>query len=155
MKKKYIIIILVLVLLDQISKLIVINRFNVNDSLVLIDNFLKFCYIKNTGISFGMLSGSGIIIIILSLLIIGYMIYEFIKSDNKILLFSSSLIISGAFGNLIDRIFRGYVIDFISFNLFGKEMPVFNVADIYVTFGVILLIYSIIKEDIHERNNSK
>ncbi len=154
MKKKYIIIILVLVLLDQISKLIVINRFNVNDSLVLIDNFLKFCYIKNTGISFGMLSGSGIIIIILSLLIIGYMIYEFIKSDNKILLFSSSLIISGAFGNLIDRIFRGYVIDFISFTLFKNEMPIFNIADIFITFGVGIYLVFLFMEGKNERVSS-
>ena len=82
------------------------------------------------------------------------MIYEFIKSDNKILLFSSSLIISGAFGNLIDRIFRGYVIDFISFTLFKNEMPIFNIADIFITFGVGIYLVFLFMEGKNERVSS-
>ncbi len=155
MKKRKIytiILIILLVLLDFITKILILNNFSNGQEISIIKNFLKFTFVKNTGAAFGFLSGSIILLIIITILLLFYLIKEFKKNKNVI---SYILIISGAFGNLIDRIFRGYVIDFISFNLFGKEMPVFNVADIYVTFGVILLIYSIIKEDIHERNNSK
>ncbi len=159
MKKRlfiYIFILIALVSFDQLTKYIVINSFNVNDKLILINNFLKFYYIRNTGISFGMLSNQKYIIILLTLLVIAYVIYETIKNKkNKLMIISSSLIISGAIGNLIDRIFRGYVVDFISFTLFKKEMAIFNIADILITFGIILYIYIILMEGKNERNSSK
>ena len=159
MKRKiyiYLIVVLLLVALDQITKLLVVNSFNVNDKLILIDYFLKFYYIRNTGISFGILSNHTFIIICLTILIIIYMIYESIKNkNNKLLLVSSSLIISGAFGNLIDRLFRGYVVDFISFTLFKREMAIFNLADMFITFGIILYIIVLIVEGKNERNSNK
>ena len=159
MKKKLyisILFILVLVLLDQLSKILIINSFNVNDELIIIDNFFKFNYIRNTGISFGILSNQKIIIICLSLLIIVYMIFESLKNkNNKLKLLSSSLIIGGALGNLIDRVFRGYVIDFISFTLFNREMAIFNIADMFITFGIILYIIILLLEGKNERNSSK
>ena len=82
------------------------------------------------------------------------MIYEFIKSDNKLHLISTILIISGAFGNLIDRIFRGYVVDFISFTFFGYEASIFNVADSFITIGVIFYIINIILEGKYGKDNS-
>ena len=159
MKKKYIIFsiaIILLTLFDQISKIIVINNFKLYDSVILINNFLKFYYLKNTGASFGILSGKTLLIILISVVMIIYLIRE-IKNhkESNLLLVSSSLIISGAFGNLIDRVFRGYVIDFISFTLFNREMPVFNLADTFITIGVILYIIMIIMESSNERNNSK
>ena len=74
--------------------------------------------------------------------------------NDKLNILCSSLILSGAIGNLIDRIIHGYVVDFISFTLFNKQMPVFNIADICVTFGVTGLIYIMFKEEKNERNNS-
>ena len=147
MKKRYYILLIIgLCLIDQISKLLVIKYLSNNDSFIIINNLLKFLYIKNTGISFGILGGRVYVIIALSILIISYMISEFIKSKNKLHLISSVLIISGAFGNLIDRIFRGYVVDFISFSFFGYEMAIFNIADSFITIGVILYIISILLE---------
>lgn len=159
MKKKYIIFSLTIILLtlfDQLSKIIVINNFELYDSVILINNFLKFYYLENTGASFGILNGYTLLIILISILMIIYLIKE-IKNhkESNLLLISSSLIISGAFGNLIDRIFRGYVIDFISFTLFNREMPVFNLADTFITIGVILYIIMIFMESSNERNNSK
>ena len=75
--------------------------------------------------------------------------------NNKVISISLSLIISGALGNLIDRIFRGYVVDFISFTIFDKEMAIFNVADTFITFGVVLLLIYLFKEGKHERSNNK
>ena len=75
--------------------------------------------------------------------------------NNKIFVISLSLIISGALGNLIDRIFRGYVVDFISFTLFNKEMAIFNIADIFITIGVTILLVRIFKEGKYERIRNK
>lgn len=158
MKKKYIIIISIisfLVLFDQVSKIIVVNRFDVGDSIVLINNFLSFLYVKNTGAAFGFLSGNIILFILITIFLLYYLIHEIKKKDiSQLSIFSYLLIISGALGNLIDRIFRGYVVDYISFTLFNNEMPIFNFADICITFGVIIYIYNIIKETNNERNSS-
>lgn len=140
MKKRDIFIILSLIILDQISKFLIVSNFNVYDKLVIIKNFFKFEYVQNTGISFGLFSGSRIVIILATILVIGYMIYDFIHSKNKIHKVSCILILSGALGNLIDRVFRGYVVDFISFTLFNHEMAIFNIADICVVFGISLYI---------------
>lgn len=159
MKKRlliYFVVIIILVLLDQLTKLLIINSFDVNDKLVLINNFLKFYYIQNTGISFGILSNQKFIIILLTILIMIYVLYETNKNkDNKLYVFSSMLIVSGALGNLIDRIFRGYVIDFISFTLFNREMAIFNIADTLITFGIIMYIWILFMEGKNERNSSK
>ena len=159
MKKKYIIVSLIiigLVLLDQISKFIVVNNFSLGESLILIKNFLKFTYIRNTGISFGILSNQVFLIVVFTLMIIVFVIKELINNRNqKLIVVSSILILSGAFGNLIDRVFRGYVVDFISFTLFKREMAIFNIADIFITFGVLLYIYIIVMEGKNERISSR
>jgi signal peptidase II len=158
MKKKTIIIIIsgiLLILFDLFTKYLITKYFNVNEGIVLINNFLKFVYIRNTGAAFGMLSNNTILLILVTIVLLFYLVKEILNSKANINLFAYTLIISGAIGNLIDRVFRGYVVDFISFTLFGREMAIFNVADIYITFGVILFIFSIFKEGKHERNNHK
>jgi signal peptidase II len=158
MNKKYfkiVFIIFVLILFDFLTKCLVTHLYNLNEGIVIIKNFLKFIYIKNTGAAFGLLNKHIIVLIIVTILITIYLIKELFTNKTKLYSLSYILIISGAIGNLIDRVFRGYVIDFISFTLFGHEMAIFNIADIYVTFGVILLIFNMIKEEINERNNSK
>lgn len=139
---KTIFIILLLVIIDFISKLLVINLLKDN-TLIIIKNFLKFSYVKNYGAAFGILSGSVILLILLTIIFIYYIIKEIKNnSSNKLSMYSYILILSGALGNLIDRIFRGYVVDFISFRIFGREMAVFNIADSFITIGAILLIIS-------------
>ena len=110
------------------------------DELIIIKNFFKLEYVQNTGISFGLFSGGRILIIIASLVVIGFMIYDLFHEESKIHYFSCMLILSGALGNLIDRVVRGYVVDFISFTFFGHKMAIFNLADICVVIGVILYI---------------
>lgn len=149
MKKKYINIILsilLLVMLDQISKLLVVNY--LNEEIIFIDNFFSFTFIKNYGAAFGIFGGNTLFLILITILLIMYLLYDTYKNiDKKINIIFNILIISGALGNLIDRIFREYVVDFISFILFNNQMPVFNIADILVTFGVIGLIFTIFKEE--------
>ena len=158
MKKRTIRIIIIsmlLVLIDVLSKELIINSLSLNESIIFINNFLKITYIKNTGAAFGILSNNILLLIGITILLVAYLTKELVKSKSNISIISYVLIISGAFGNLIDRVFRKYVIDFISFTLFGREMAIFNIADTFITIGIFLLIFNIIKEEIHERNKSK
>lgn len=158
MKKyfKIIILTILLIIFDQVSKLFITNYFEVGDSLTIINNFLKFLYIKNTGAAFGLFMNNIFILIIITNILLVYLIIELKKNiNNKIFVISLSLIISGALGNLIDRIFRGYVVDFISFTLFNKEMAIFNIADIFITIGVTILLVHIFKEGKYERIRNK
>ena len=149
MKKKYIsiiLIVLLLVMFDQISKLLVVNY--LNDEIIFIDNFFSFTFVKNYGAAFGLFGGSTLFLVIITVFLILYLLFDTYKNINKKLnIIFNILIISGALGNLIDRLFRHYVVDFISFILFNNQMPVFNIADILVTFGVIGLIFTIFKEE--------
>lgn len=158
MKKKYIkiiIVILSLVLFDQVVKHLVINYLD-SSSIVIIKNFLEFVFVKNTGAAFGMFNNSTFFLTIVTIFFIIFLIKEIKNNfDNKKMLVALILIVSGSIGNLIDRIFLKYVVDFISFKLYNYQMPVFNIADMLITFGVCIYIYCLLKEDKNERNKSK
>jgi len=136
---------LLIVIIDQISKFIVHNYMNLYDSIKIIPYLLDFTYIRNEGIAFGIyFEGGKIFFIILPIFITIYLFYllkneEFQDKQSQIALY---LIIAGAIGNIIDRIFRGYVVDFIDFHINGLHWYVFNVADTSVTIGLIFLLYS-------------
>jgi signal peptidase II len=126
-----------IVVLDQLSKFVVHNTMNLYDSFSVIPYLLNFTYIRNEGIAFGIyFEGAELLFIILPIIIT---IYLFQDKYSQIALY---LIIAGAIGNIIDRIFRGYVVDFIDFHLNGMHWYVFNVADSSVTIGLIFLLYS-------------
>ena len=136
-RKIYIVLgILLLILIDQISKLI-ISKYLVNSNFILIPKFLMFTYIKNFGAAFGILEGKRIFFIIITVIVSSYLIYELIKSKEKFNTLSLVLIISGILGNFIDRVVFGYVRDFISFSIFN---PVFNLADSFIVIGVIIYV---------------
>ena len=90
----------------------------------------------------GLFSDINIFFIFLSLVILGLLFYIIIKKTklNKINTYLYSLVISGIVGNLIDRIIRGYVVDFIGIRLFSYNFPIFNFADLYIVIGVLLFI---------------
>ena len=145
MKKKIILISGFVLVIDQIIKYIV-SSFHAR--FVLIPNLISFVYVENKGVAFSALSGKRMFIILISLILIGVLIFM-LKSEkkvNKTLIWSYGLLFGGIFGNLIDRIIRGFVIDFISLNILGYYFPVFNIADFAITMGVILLIINSIKQ---------
>ncbi|MEJ8751278.1 signal peptidase II [Lagierella sp. ICN-221743] len=141
------VIILAVIILDQITKYLAIGL--KKGSIKLIDNFLSLVYVENRGAAFGILQGKKIILLFFTFLIIMamcYYLYKGQKSMATISKLSISLIIGGAIGNLIDRVFRHFVIDFISVTFpNGYEFPVFNVADIAVVCGTFLLIIAFMK----------
>ena len=134
-----------IVVLDQLTKFIVHSTMNLYDSIQVVPYLLNFTYIRNEGIAFGIyFEGAETIFIALPIFITIYLFYllkseEFQDKFSQIALF---LIIAGAVGNIIDRIFRGYVVDFIDFHLNGMHWYVFNIADSSVTIGLIFLLYS-------------
>ena len=136
-----------LVVIDFISKYIVKTKFFFFTKIKLIDGILNLVYVRNKGIAFGLLRNlpDNIrkyfliylpvgIIIILSFYIIST------KKMSKLTLWGFILIISGALGNLIDRYFYGYVVDFIDVYIKNFHWPAFNFADAYITIGTFLLI---------------
>lgn len=156
MKKRYligIIVILIIIILDQTSKFLITNFFNVGDTLTIIRNFFNLTYHKNLGAAFGIFQGSILFLICISLLILVYLIKEMKKSiSNKLIFYSFITLIGGLIGNLIDRVFLGYVRDFLEFKIFNYNAPIFNVSDICITIGVISLIIFAFME---EKNGSK
>jgi|TARA_B110000438_G_scaffold22738_1_gene20651 signal peptidase II len=134
-----------IILLDQLSKILVHTKMNLYDSFVVIPSLLDFTYIRNEGIAFGInFPGGKILFIILPILITFYLISllknkEFEDNMSQVALL---LIIGGAIGNILDRIFRGYVVDFIDFHINGAHWYIFNVADSSVTIGLLFLLYS-------------
>ena len=134
-----------IVALDQLSKFIVHSSMNLYDSFNVIPYLLNFTYIRNEGIAFGInFPGGKIFFIIFPILITFYLISllknkEFEDYLSQVALY---LIIGGAIGNILDRIFRGYVVDFIDVHINGNHWYVFNIADSAVTIGLFFLLYS-------------
>lgn len=126
---------IILVIIDQLSK-ILISKSGVQ--ITLIKNLLELTYVENRGMVFGVAQGSVHIMGIISLIVcIALAIYIFkLKRDGQKIEISLYLILAGGIGNMIDRLFRGYVIDFID----TPFIATFNLADSFVVIGVILLI---------------
>lgn len=148
----YILGIVLLCLIDQLTKIAAVSALKGKSPFVLIKNVLEFYYLENTGMAWGMMSGARIYFLVLTVLIVGVITYVIIKmprTRNMLPFFAVlTVLASGALGNFIDRLTLGYVRDFIYFKLIN--FPVFNVADIYVTvsvvcFAVLILFYY--KED--------
>ena len=141
----YFLTILIVFVLDRVSKIYVINYFeNTAETELYLSNFLNIILVWNEGIGFGLLSfQDGIIynfitlIIILINLIIIYFIYKY-KDIRSFLL---TLVLGGSLGNLFDRIAFSAVPDFIDFNYNNFHWFIFNIADIFITIGVICLIF--------------
>lgn len=133
---------LVVILLDMVSKYIVSKLLIVNESAMIIKNFFNITYVRNTGAAFSIFSGNTFLVMVISFMIImGIILYiSKNKPSNKIEKISYSLILGGAIGNFIDRIIYGYVRDFIEIDIFGWDYPIFNLADVFVVVGVILLV---------------
>jgi len=151
--KKILIIASIALAVDQITKALAATYLKLNNSLTIIPNFFYLTLCHNEGAAWGLFSNKSWIIIIgtiIAIIIIYHFIYCFELNKRNNLAFG--LICGGLAGNLIDRFIYGYVIDFFDFYIFKYDYPVFNVADICLVIGVILLIYATIKgEDLKNK----
>lgn len=146
--------IIFLILIDQISKIWAVNTLMSGTDIQIIEGVFHLHYISNYGAAWGMLSGKqGFLIIFTSIIIIGMIYYMTQLPHTKEGLWTKIaliMIISGAIGNLIDRITLGYVRDFLYFILI--DFPIFNVADILVVVGVAVLLIAIFIGDTEGNN---
>ena len=139
-----IILILILVLVDQISKCWILSFLELGESFNLLP-FLDLTLIFNSGIAFGLLDnlgnlGSWLLYLLVTAIII-YFTYLTLKAESKTESLIMLLILSGGLGNVIDRTIYGYVVDFVHFNFNGYSFYVFNFADSLITVGAILYIW--------------
>jgi len=130
------------IVLDQLTKLLVSTTMNLYDRKDFIPGFLNFLYTVNTGAAWSMFSGKQIaLIVVASCVCIGLLIYLIIKETPFLERLGWLFVISGALGNIIDRVRFNYVIDFIETAFI--EFPVFNIADCFVCVGVGLVLLSV------------
>lgn len=143
MKNKYITIFstaIIIILFDQITKFLIRINFQLNETLPIIKNIFHLTHIHNFGAGFGILQQQKWILVFISIIVIGVIFYYFdrIKEKEILLQVLVGFVLGGTIGNLIDRLTYGFVVDFIDFQIW----PIFNVADSFVTIGIIgLIIY--------------
>lgn len=143
-------VLIVCVIFDLIAK-----KFTAGIDAEAIPGFFKFLYTENTGAAWSMFSGSTVALIVISFIVIALLVVYVFASKTKNTLFyvSIGLIVGGAIGNLIDRIFLGYVRDFIKLEFIN--FPIFNTADCFLTIGVVCLVVYYIIEVVKESKNKK
>ncbi len=136
----YLAIFLLIIALDQISKIMITSRFALGAGMTVIKGVLDFTYVENRGAAFGMLQGARVFFIILTVVVFAALIFYLIKVRPKSHLEKTALtfLAGGAIGNFIDRLYLSYVRDFIEVTFI--DFPVFNVADCFVCIGAGLYI---------------
>ena len=160
-KKKTLIILISIILggigIDLLTKLLVAGLMTLGQSVPLIPGVLNLTYIHNKGAAFGMLSEHRWVFMVISTVaIIGIGIYLFGFCKERMLLkVGLAMIVSGGLGNMVDRIFYGYVIDMIDFCLFPFWKWIFNVADAFVCVGAGVVVLSLVLDIIKETRNKK
>ncbi len=135
------------VVLDQVTKALVVSHMTLHQELPFLPGFMRFYYTQNKGAAFSILSDHPWVFLVFSavaMAVIVYLLYRF-RGRHPLLTVSLAMILGGGIGNMIDRVVNGYVVDFLDFQF--VKFAVFNVADIFVTCGSVALgIYLIVIE---------
>ncbi|TCT26848.1 signal peptidase II [Melghiribacillus thermohalophilus] len=138
----YYIIALAMIALDQWTKWLIVRHMEIGDQIMLIENFLYITSHRNQGAAWGILQGQMWFFYIVTVIVLVFVIYFLQKygKEQPLLGVSLGLILGGAIGNFIDRLFRKEVVDFIDVYIFSYNYPIFNVADSALVVGVILIV---------------
>lgn len=152
MKIRDILIVIIGLILDIITKLNIVNNYDLYESKEIITNFFSITYIQNNGAAWSILEGKMLFFYIITIVALGFILYLYKSCNSSFQRLSIALVMAGTIGNFIDRIRLGYVVDFLNFIILGYDFPVFNVADMCLVVGCTLLIISFIKE---EKQNGK
>ena len=144
--------VLVIVVLDQISKVYIDTHMTLHDSIPVVQGFFNITYVRNPGAAFGFLADStplvrAFFLIGVSIFASGLIVYYVMKmkTEDILLTYGMSLIMGGAVGNLIDRVRLGEVIDFLDVYISTYHWPAFNVGDSAVSIGAVILFYKLIR----------
>lgn len=149
----YLIIVIAAVAFDQITKYYAKLHLEGQAAYQIIPNFFSFEYVENRGAAFGIMQGKRIFFFVVTFIAIAILLYIFITEYDSLKVYEKvflSFFMAGILGNFIDRLFRGYVIDFISFKFGSYQYPCFNLADSYMCVIMIMFIgyyfYRLIKD---------
>ncbi|WFA09826.1 signal peptidase II [Tissierella sp. Yu-01] len=144
----YILLTALIIAFDQVSKFAAIKYLKGQEPYVIIKNYFELRYVENYGAAFGILQQKRIIFVVITTLVLIFILVFLYRNHNTLTVMaklSISLFIGGAIGNFIDRVRLGYVVDFIRVNIFNiYDFPVFNIADIFIVSGTILIIYIVL-----------
>lgn len=145
-----IIVVFVVVMLDQITKYMIVSNMTEGMSIPIIDQVFHLTFVLNPGAAFGLLEHNREFFIIMAILVLMFVVYmrKKILEEPLPIQIGIALFVGGALGNLIDRMKTGLVVDFFDFRIW----PVFNIADIAICLGVGVMIWSIIREELKSRN---
>ena len=135
-----------LLIIDQVTKAFIVSRFDLYESFPVVP-FFNLTFVVNYGFAFGFLNSPSLNQIIVSIIILSiiiYFLYLLIKTQDRVFKICLVLILSGALGNFVDRIFRGYVVDFIDIYVFKYHWPAFNIADSCISVGFVILVFNIL-----------
>lgn len=136
----WLVISLLIVVVDQITKYIVVKNISINQMIPVIEDFFYLTLHKNSGGAWGIMQNSKIFFIVAIPIISAGVIFSIYKNKSPMMRCALSIILGGAIGNYIDRLLEGSVTDFFLFYIGSYPFPIFNVADIAVTCGTILLV---------------
>lgn len=150
----YALLVAAILILDRGTKLLIQKRFDLNESITVIDGFFNITYVRNTGVAFGIFSSvsspaKSVLLSVFTACAAAAVITYSVRSParNRLLQIALGLILGGALGNLLDRLAYGYVIDFLEFYLGSYHWPSFNIADSAISTGVALLALEIIRNE--------
>lgn len=129
---------------DQLIKFAVLKNITSTDIITVIPKVLQLVFVKNTGAAFSLFSGKTYVLSMISIAVCAVVLWYLLKKkpQNRLLLISLGMILGGAVGNLADRVFRNYVVDYME--LCFVRFPVFNLADVAITVGAVLLMIYVI-----------
>lgn len=150
----YLLLVAVTLVLDRCTKFLIQSRFDLNESVSVIDGFFNITYVRNTGVAFGIFSSisspaKSILLSAFTAVAVAVVVTYSVRSSagNRLLQVALGFILGGALGNLYDRLTYGYVIDFLEFYVGAYHWPAFNVSDSAITTGVVLLALEIIRNE--------
>lgn len=133
---------LLILFVDILTKQLVKNYFLLNESFPIIPDFFNLTYVNNYGGAWSILSHYTVLLVLIGLVTVACLLVYISQKPptTKLNTFAYSLLLGGATGNLLDRILYGYVIDFLDFNIFGYNFPIFNFADICIVISIFFII---------------
>ncbi|MCT2538040.1 signal peptidase II [Aquibacillus koreensis] len=146
---QYFIIALVVIIIDQLTKWWVVSSMKLGESITVIEGFFNLTSHRNTGAAWGILAGQMFFFYIITSIVIVIVIYYIRKfaKESALMGWALAIILGGAIGNFIDRLFRKEVVDFFDFIIFNYDFPIFNIADSALVVGVGLVIIATILDE--------
>ena len=142
----------VVIVADQVTKRIVQTSMALHDSTPVLGDFFRLTYIHNSGAAFGLKIGSPFVHTAISIVALFALVWLFrsVPRENRIMRPALSMVLGGALGNIIDRVRLGMVVDFFDVGIGNLRWPVFNVADSFVTIGILLIALSYLRQEPHK-----